>query len=107
MGLYDFAKKQLNDALDKKMQVENDAHKFYLYISQHADEIVAACDRGCWKLIGTDEVGVESRANDIVEKLRHDDNGAYVDAGVYRIYFMYNMLEMHHRLFFLLRIHGW
>ncbi len=44
---------------------------------------------GGGSLIGTDEVGVESRANDIVEKLRHDDNGAYVDAGVYRIYVQY------------------
>lgn len=90
MGLADFAKKKLNETLDKKMQIEEDAAKFYSYVSQHEDEIVADVNKYHMKMVNCDEVGIQSLARDVVRKLKHDENGAYVDAVQYRIYVQYN-----------------
>ncbi len=90
MGLAEFAKNKLNETLDRKLQTEQDASKFYSYISQHADEIVANLNVVRPQMLGCDEVGIESKAKDVVGMLRHDENGAYVDAGNYRIYIQYD-----------------
>ena len=93
MGLLDFAQQKLSDHLDKKMQIREDASKLYQYISDHAEEIVAEVRRLPGKLINPNEVGIESKAKDVVEEISrswHDDKGPYVDvAGKYRVYVKY------------------
>ena len=94
MGLADFAKQKLNETLDKKMQIEEDAAKFSSYVGQHADEIVEQVNKfGTSKLIDKGDVGIESNAKDVVKKLRHDENGAYVDTVQYRIYVQYHSFD--------------
>lgn len=94
MGLADFAKQKLNETLDKKMQIEEDAVKFYSYVDHHADEIVEQVNKfGTSRLIDKDDVGIESSAKDVVKKLRHDENGAYIDTAQYRIYVQYHSFD--------------